>query len=52
MEKQILLRDVPDDDVNKVVADFESEAMIVTKERQPDGKWTIRASYIRPDYEH
>lgn len=45
MEKEIVLTDVPDDEVKGVVDDFESEGATVKKEQQTDGKWTVRASF-------
>ena len=48
MENQFVLKDVPEAEVDKVVADFEDEGATVTKEKQSDGKWTVRASL--PDY--
>jgi hypothetical protein len=38
-----VLKDVPDDVIDEVVSDFESEGAKVIKERQADGKWTVRA---------
>jgi hypothetical protein len=39
------LKNIPDSEVDKIVADFKSEKCDpVTKEKQPDGKWTVRAT--------
>jgi hypothetical protein len=39
------LSDVPDSEVDQVVKDFESEGAKVTKTQQPDGKWTVVATF-------
>jgi len=38
-------RDVPDSDVDRVVAGFEREGATVTKEKQPNGRWTVTAKF-------
>jgi hypothetical protein len=38
------LTDVPDSEVNQVVSDFVSEGCSVVKEKQANGKWTVRAT--------
>ena len=38
------LQDVPDDEVERKVAEYESLGYKVEKIRQSDGKWTIRAT--------
>ena len=42
MTKRIL-KDIPEADVDQVVKDFESEGCTVSKEKQPNGKWTVTA---------
>jgi hypothetical protein len=50
MEKQMILTDVPTDQVDKIVMDFTSDgATKVAKEVQPNGNWTVRASFEVPD---
>lgn len=38
-----ILTDIPDSDLDQVVSDFESEGCTVTKEKQPDENWTVKA---------
>ncbi len=38
-------RNVPDDQVATVVAGFEAEGGKVTKVRNPDGTWTVEATF-------
>jgi len=38
------LTDIPDEQVEAVVADFEAIGADVTKTRQKDGKWTVTAT--------
>ena len=38
-----VLRDIPDSEVAEVVSDLESEGCTVTKVKQSDGKWTVKA---------
>ena len=46
MEKQMVLTDVPTEQVDQIVRDFTSDrATKVTKEVQPNGDWTVRASF-------
>lgn len=45
MAKEIVLTDIPEDQVQEVVDDFKSEGCTdVTKERQNNGLWTVRAT--------
>ena len=37
------LTDIPPDQIDEVVADFQSEGCTVTKVEQADGKWTVNA---------
>ena len=37
------LTDIPDSDVSEVVSDFESEGCTVTKVKQANGLWTVKA---------
>lgn len=45
MKNQSVLTDVPDDQVDSVVADFESEGAKVQRTRQKNGKWTVTAYF-------
>ena len=47
METQTL-HDVSPDDVDQVVADFESEGYTVTRQRQSNGNYTVVATRQRP----
>ncbi len=47
MPREFVRRDIPDSAVDQVVEDFESEGCTVTKTRQTDGKWTVKA--VCPD---
>lgn len=38
------LTDIPDEDVDEVVGDFESESCTVNKQKQSDGNWTVIAT--------
>ncbi len=38
------LKDIPESEVDEIVKDFESEGCTVEKEKQPNGKWTVRAT--------
>jgi len=43
-----ILTDIPENEVQQVMDDFESEGCTdVTKEKQPNGLWTVKA--ICPD---
>lgn len=44
MTTQRTLTDIPDDEVDEVVSDFESEGCTVTKRKQQDGNWTVVAT--------
>lgn len=39
------LRDIPDGDVDEVIADYESEGADAVKIPQGDGNWTVRATF-------
>ena len=39
------LNDIPEDEKDEVVTDYESEGAQVEKIRQPNGKWTIKATF-------
>jgi hypothetical protein len=45
MAKTRELHDVPDADLAEVIGDFESEGAVVTKIKQDDGLWTVRAVF-------
>jgi hypothetical protein len=49
MLRREVLRDVPEDVIDRVVSDFESEGAQVTKEKQPNGKWTLVATFPSSD---
>ena len=45
MAQQKVLTDIPDKDVQQVIDDFKSEGCDpVTKEKQANGLWTVRAT--------
>ncbi len=44
MSVKKVLKDIPESDVREVVRSFEREGCTVEKEKQPDGKWTVRAT--------
>lgn len=44
MATQFTLTDIPPSDVGEVVADFEGEGCSVEKTKQPDGRFTVRAT--------
>jgi hypothetical protein len=48
MEQEHVLRDIPEDEIKKIVADYQSEGAAVTVARQKDGLWTVRASFATP----
>ncbi len=48
MEQERVLTDIPDDQKEQVVADFQSEGAAVTVVRQKNGRWTVRASFAKP----
>ncbi len=48
MEQERVLTDIPDDQKAQVVADFQSEGAAVTVVRQKNGRWTVRASFGKP----
>ncbi len=48
MEQERVLTDIPDDQKEHVVADFQSEGAAVTVVRQENGRWTVRASFGKP----
>ena len=39
-----VLKDIPESDVDQVIRDFESEGCSVEKEKQPNGKYSVRAT--------
>ncbi|MBO8134134.1 MULTISPECIES: hypothetical protein [Dickeya] len=39
------LTDIPSDQVDEVVKDFESEGAVVEKIKQPNGLWTVKATF-------
>jgi hypothetical protein len=45
MPHQEILSDIPESDLDRVVKDFESEGATVTKKKQPDGNWTVTATF-------
>ncbi|MDO8894165.1 MAG: hypothetical protein Q8M57_12060 [Nitrosomonas sp.] len=49
MQKERALTDIPNDEVDEVVNDFQSEGAKTTKELQPNGNWTVRAIFFNPD---
>jgi hypothetical protein len=49
MATREILRDIPDDRIEEVVSDYESEGAQVTRELQPDGKWTLVATFPNSD---
>jgi hypothetical protein len=44
MSIQRKITDIPDDQVDDVIKDFESEACTAEKQKQPDGNWTVVAT--------
>ncbi len=48
MEQEYVLTDIPKDQKEQVVKDFQSEGAAVTVARQKDGRWTVRASFAKP----
>lgn len=49
MQKERALTDIPDGEVDEVVNDFQSEGAKTTKELQPNGNWTVRATFFDPE---
>lgn len=45
MAKVEQLTDIPQNEVDQVVADFESEGANVTKSQQKDGNWEVTATF-------
>lgn len=43
--KIVELNDIPDEKLQIVVEDFQSEGAKVERKRQPDGKWTVIGQY-------
>lgn len=44
MATQKVLTDIPESEVHEVIEDFQSEGCTnVTREKQPNGRWTVRA---------
>ena len=48
MEQEYVLTDIPKDQKEQVVADFQSEGAAVTVVQQKNGRWTVRASFAKP----
>lgn len=44
MATQKVITDIPDDDVDEVVEDFNSEGCNARKEKQADGNWKVVAT--------
>lgn len=38
------IKDIPESEVDQIVADFESERCTTEKEKQTNGLWTVRAT--------
>jgi len=51
MSAERVLRDIPEDELEEVIGDFESEGCTVTKKKQPDEKWTVIATCPDPEEE-
>ena len=47
MATQRVLTDIPENELDKVVEDFESDGCTVSKKKQDNGLWTVTA--ICPD---
>ena len=45
MKRVETLTDVPDDAVDQIVSDYQDEGATVTKKKQPNGKWTVTATF-------
>jgi hypothetical protein len=45
MAREEILKDVPESELQEVITDFESEGAKVEKIKQPNGKWTIKATF-------
>lgn len=45
MPRTETLRNVPDASLAEVVEDFKSDGASVTTDRQPDGRWTVTATF-------
>jgi hypothetical protein len=45
MARTVVINDVPEDSVDQVIADFESEGASASMTRQPDGKFTVTAVF-------
>ena len=43
MTKQRIMTDIPGNEVDEAVADFESEGCTVSKKQQDNGLWTVTA---------
>ena len=44
MPTEKVMRDVPESELQELIEDLESEGCTVEKEKQPNGKWTVRAT--------
>lgn len=45
MPRKEELRDIPESELQEVVKDFESEGATVTTVKQPNGLWTVIATF-------
>lgn len=44
MPREFIRRDIPASDVDQVARDFEDDGCTVERTRQPDGRWTVKAT--------
>lgn len=49
MARREVIKGVPEDRIEQLVYDFESEGAQVTREKQADGKWTVVATFPNSD---
>ncbi len=47
MSKTEKLINIPDEKVQKVIDSFLNEGAQVKKEKQPDGRWTVTATFTK-----
>lgn len=45
MARVEVLTNIPPDEVDQVVEDYESEGAVVKRIKQPDGNWTVKAKF-------
>lgn len=45
MPRTEVLKDVPDEAVEQVMQDFRDEGATPTKQKQPNGLWTVTATF-------